>query len=577
MQPVALGVRHGRLSNSNIDMELFPVQATSNEGSKELGSYYTSRPVADFLVRWAVRNSRDTVLDPSFGAGVFLDAASDKLRELGGDPSAQIFGVEFDKETHTATSSGIETSGVSGANLLLNDFFDVEPLPVNRVNAIVGNPPFIRYQRFRDDVRKKALQRAAECGVNLSQLSSSWAPFIVHSISMLKKGGRLAMVLPAELGYANYAAPVLSYMVRSFGRVTILTFKEKLFPHLSEDTLLLLANDRGSHSDQILHRDFDKVSSLANVRLSKNYKLYRTRHLNVESMLDRSERLIEYLLPRNVRDLYLELRNSPSVCHLGSLAKVGIGYVTGANNFFHLSPDEVRDFSIPENYLRPAVRRGRALSGLSFTSNDWSRALPAGDAGYLLYINGQGDPLPQGVTDYLQLGLEQGVAEAFKCKVRKPWYSVPHVNEADGFLTYMSGSVPRLVANEAAAVAPNTLHVLKMKTQQVSARALAVRWATSLSRLSAEIEGHPLGGGMLKLEPGEAERTLIAAPGDNSAEWDELYSRFDELFRSGKEGVARKEVDNEILRSRLGLSSRDCDLLSQGASILMNRRYRRTE
>jgi len=33
---------------------------------------------------------------------------------------------------------------------------------------------------------------------------------------------------------------------------------------------------------------------------------------------------------------------------------------------------------------------------------------------------------------------------------------------------------------------------------------LAALWQTLLTRLSAEIEGHALGGGMLKIEPSEA-------------------------------------------------------------------------
>ncbi len=34
-------------------------------------------------------------------------------------------------------------------------------------------------------------------------------------------------------------------------------------------------------------------------------------------------------------------------------------------------------------------------------------------------------------------------------------------------------------------------------------------WETSFVRLSCEIEGHPLGGGMLKLEPREAARVVL--------------------------------------------------------------------
>ncbi len=564
--------------NSFLRKMTVPQQLQSKQsGSKELGAFYTSKPVADFLVRWAVRNTLDSVMDPSVGSGVFLEAAAERLIELGGQSKNQIFGIEVDPETLESAKIRLNESGIPPSNLHLSDFFLVEPRPENLVKVIVGNPPFIRYQRFRNEERDRALERAAECGVKLSQLSSSWAPFVIHSAAMLRKGGRLAMVLPAELAYANYAVPVLNFLVKSFGRVTLLTFKEKLFPHLSEDTLLLLASGRGEMTNEILHRDFDYVSSLANTRLSKNYSLYRTRHLNVESILDRSEKLIEYLLPAKTRDLYNELRKSALCVPLGALAKTGIGYVTGANDFFHLSPAEVKSFSIPKEFLKRAVRRGRAFNGLRFTDDDWQNAISNGDSGYLLYVNGQGLPLPAGVLEYIKSGRERGFADAYKCRVRSPWYSVPHVIQADGFLTYMSGTVPRLVVNEANAVAPNTLHVLKMRSEHFTARSLAVLWATSLSRLSAEIEGHALGGGMLKLEPREAEKTLVAAPDCQSSELDGLYSELDDRFRRGDEKAAREMVDQEILMRRLGLSSKECKMIIEGASILMNRRYRKTQ
>jgi adenine-specific DNA-methyltransferase len=44
-------------------------------------------------------------------------------------------------------------------------------------------------------------------------------------------------------------------------------------------------------------------------------------------------------------------------------------------------------------------------------------------------------------------------------------------------------------------------------------------WTGNFVALSREIEGHPLGGGMLKLEPREATRILVAA--------DELLPTFD--------------------------------------------------
>jgi hypothetical protein len=37
-------------------------------------------------------------------------------------------------------------------------------------------------------------------------------------------------------------------------------------------------------------------------------------------------------------------------------------------------------------------------------------------------------------------------------------------------------------------------------------------WESPFLKLSCEIEGHPLGGGMLKLEPGEANQLVFPPP-----------------------------------------------------------------
>jgi hypothetical protein len=135
--------------------------------------------------------------------------------------------------------------------------------------------------------------------------------------------------------------------------------------------------------------------------------------------------------------------------------------VTGANDFFHIDRDLAISLGFPKDYLRACVRRGRALAGLNFTDVDWNAALQRGDAGYLLHLPGAGR-LPSAVARYVADGESRGIHKTFKCRTRSPWYRVPHVYMPDAFLTYMSGSLPRLVANAAGVVAPNTLHVLRM-------------------------------------------------------------------------------------------------------------------
>ncbi|MEO7652322.1 MAG: N-6 DNA methylase [Bryobacteraceae bacterium] len=547
-----------------------PEDASPAGNAKTLGAYYTDAQVADFLVQWAIRGPADTVLDPAFGGGVFLRSACKRLRELEGDPSAQVHGVEIDASVHSRITDKLaDEFGLDPRNLRHGDFFTETPNPVD---VVVGNPPFIRYQRFTGDLRRRALARAGEHGIPLSGLSSSWLPFLLCGISQLRPQGRLAMVIPVELAHASYARPALEILSRSFGAVTILTFRKKLFPDLSEDTLLLLAERKGERSARFHWRDLAHAGQLAGLAEAP---LRGTRSLDAQLLGRGAERLIEQVLPQKARELYRELRASKLAGKLGEHASIGIGYVTGANDFFHLSPDGVRTWGIPPRFLRPAVRRGRSLAGVQFTTADWRRALSGGETGYLLLVPPDGK-VPGTVARYLAYGQSEGVDQAYKCRVRTPWYSVPQVHQPDAFLSYMSGSTPHLVANHARAVAPNSLLGLRMRPgSPLSADAVAGLWHTSLTRLSTELAGHPLGGGMLKLEPAEAESVVIATP-RRTRDIASLTVALDGIIRDEGEAAAAEHADQAVLQRELGLTGRDCKLLREAARLLRERRTGRS-
>ena len=141
------------------------------------------------------------------------------------------------------------------------------------------------------------------------------------------------------------------------------------------------------------------------------------------------------------------------------------------------------------------------------------------------------------------------------------------------FSPNMSGIAPRLVANDAGAVAPNSLHILRFRTDLIDGRSLAGLWQTSLTALSAEIEGHSLGGGMLKLEPTEAEKILVPWPRVATSQLTELAGELDELARRSKPVGDR--ANEEVLQQQLGLSRSDCQLLSSAVDTLRERRLRK--
>jgi hypothetical protein len=239
-----------------------------------------------------------------------------------------------------------------------------------------------------------------------------------------------------------------------------------------------------------------------------------------------------------------------------------------------LSIEGLRKWQIPERFLRPCVRRGRALSGLQLTRNDWENLLPSAQTGYLLQLPVKGD-LPASVQRYLEHGMSEGVHTGFKCRNRTPWYRVPHVYQPDCFLSYMSGGMPRLVANTAGVVAPNTLHILRIHPgSALTGDELAALWQTSLTRLSVEIEGHALGGGMLKLEPTEAGRVMLPSP-NRAYNLNQWAIELDDIARKKGDRLCSDRADQMLLRRGLGLSADDIRLLRDAADTLHQRRTSR--
>ncbi len=518
---------------------------------KTLGAFYTDAPVAHYLVEWALRQPTDSVLDPGCGGGVFLSSALDRLRSIG-CPAPRVWGIDIDGEAVRLTKLRLPF-----ARLIQADFFSVNPREVPGFDAVVGNPPFIRYQAFNGSVRSSALARAQEAGVSLAQLSSSWAPFLVHAVSFLKPGGRLGMVVPSEIGHAQYARNVLQFFISNFGRIEIRLFRKKLFPELSQDTGLLLCEEFGTacswFSITVLD-DIENTSTSGSVCCP----------VDIAAVRDGRVRLIHYLVSPKARHLCEALSTQKSVARLGAVADVGIGYVTGCNDYFHLSEEERRRWRIPARFLRSAILTLADTEAFVVRVPDWRRIAERGRKSHLLAIPPLGiGKLPPRVLEYLKYGEQMGVPQRFKCRVREPWYSVPHVRIADAFLTYMSGRGPRLVRNRANLVAPNTLHLVRFEKGWKPEWFIS-GWLSSLTKLSCELEGHALGGGMLKLEPSEAEKILVALP--NPREAAGLVRELDNLVRQKQVDAATDLADSRILRRRLGLSATECLVLREAAA-----------
>ncbi|MGH3718795.1 MAG: N-6 DNA methylase [Pseudonocardiaceae bacterium] len=545
---------------------------------KERGAFFTPQEITDYLADWAVGGDRDArILDPTCGEAAFLLSAGRRLRALGRDDATlaeHLFGVDLHEASLDWASTVLEAEGLT-ARLLAADFFDVAtpgqsgaPLPA--MDAVIGNPPFVRYQRHIGEARAKSRQAAARQHVRLSGLASSWAALLVHACGFLKPDGRLAMVLPAELLTVGYAEPIRGWLRRRFEQVHLVLFERLQFQDATEKVVLVLAGGNGG-CDAFSLYCLDDAADLTVIRPMTNLSV---------TPAD-SGKWTDLLLPNRQRRLFKTV-SGERFTPLAGYGRPELGTVTGANGYFTMSEQtRVRYHLVEDRHVIKVCPPGtKHLRSLAFSAQRWAELRDQGERVWLLHP--AADDRSKALAAYLARGREQAVHEAYKCTIRSPWWRPPAVSPPDLFFTYMSHRYPRLITNTAEATFVNSMHGVRLlpDAPPISRSALPLVSLNSVSLLGAEVFGRSYGGGILKMEPREAAMLPVPTPADLQAAWDRLQpssALVDEWLASGRWTEVVTRVDDVLLRQVMGLEPYQIDQLRTAAETLRSRRLTRSQ
>jgi len=406
--------------------------------------------------------------------------------------------VELHEASAERARSLLEERGLA-ADVATADFFDVPPRPA--YDAVVGNPPYVRYQDFAGHTRRKGVEAALGQGVRLSGLASSWAAFTVHAASFLKPSGRLGLVLPAELLSVNYAAEVRAFLLRRFATVRLIAFSDRVFPGVTEEVVLLLAEGTGP-TDRIELVQVNDVSALGRQPPALSW-----------TPSDPRDKWVPALLSASAATAYSELTRDGHFTSLATWGDPDLGMVTGNNRYFTLSQADVDLLGLrSDEVVRISPPGSRHLRGITYSASVWRKMARSGHRVYLFRPDVNTGNQSPGAQVYLKEGVRLGVPEAYKCRVRREWWRVPLVPVAHLFFTYMNHDAPRLVSNGAAVLHVNSIHGLRLKEgcEQLGMDFLPMASLNSVTLLGAELVGRSYGGGILKVEPKEAD--LLPVP-----------------------------------------------------------------
>jgi len=527
-------------------MQKFAAKAEP-EGDKLRGGYYTPEPIARFVADW-VLDAGPRVLEPSCGDGAIL-------RHLA-RPEATPEAVElFAEEARKAEAA-------AGVQVAVADFF--RWFTVDRLglyDGVAGNPPYIRFGSWEHESRERALGVMRGEGMRPSKLTNAWVPFVVASVMAVREGGRVGLVLPAELLQVGYAAQLRAYLVDECSDITLVSFEKLVFPGILQEVVLLLAT-RGRGPARISTVEVADAEALTSASLETSATRAR---------LHEAEKWTKYYLGPEAIELVRRLRGDHRMAPFSTYAAANVGVVTGRNSFFCLTEEEVANRNLGE-WTIPLLARSAQLEGLTFGESDLAKQSVGGARTHLLAAT-PGIDLAKApaLAKYIAEGEADGVHTGYKCRIRNEWWVVPSVSVPQGFMLRQVSSHLRIAANLAGATSNDTVHRVFTKSG-VDIRKLSAGAFNSVTLAMSEVIGRSYGGGILEMEPSECGELPVPDP---ALVPEGLSQKVDELVRERRYDEALDLVDRAVLIEQVGLSPDDVVAMRSVWVRMRNRRMGR--
>lgn len=441
---------------------------------------FTPRRLADAMVQ-AIRQGTDqTWLEPSCGRGVFLEAI-----HAAGVSESRILGIDLDSQACSTGAHGRVLRGM--------DFVGWSSRAHRRFDCVVGNPPFIAIGRLPEPFQSRAASVTDLAGHAIGRRANLWYAFVLRAIRLLRRGGHLALLLPAACEYANYCALGRKQITRQFSRVDIVRSRIPLFETVQEGSAVLVCQGKGGES----HLFRRHVVADVNAAIDRLKSLRKT-----------GARLCR---PHGGRQNH-------NVTRFGDVMTVHLGGVTGDADFFVLTEKKRRGLALPVKSVRPVVSRARHLGAACIDRRAWKSLRDKGERVWL-FRPSKGVRALRAVRTYCRLTIEAGGCqrERYKVRNRTPWYWTKLPRRPDAFISGMTGNAPWMCFNEMRGLnATNTLYAVRFRRRFTRTERYA--WALSLLTTPAVQQLRRMtriyADGLRKIEPGQLAELELPVPPD---------------------------------------------------------------
>ena len=273
------------------------------------------------------------------------------------------------------------------------------------------------------------------------------------------------------------------------------------------------------------------------------------------------------LLSPHERAALTRAETHSAVSNFSDVAKVEVGMVTGANDFFLVSDAVLKSYELDEFEL-PMIGRSQHLPGVVYTADrhkaNKAKGLPVN---FVDFSRDSIEVASSRAKEYILSGEALGLHLRYKTGIRDPWYEVPSKWAPQLFLLKRSHNVPKLVVNDIGALNTDTAYRV---TSEIESKSLAFSFYNSLTAISAELRGRSYGGGVLELVPSEIRRLLVPIVSPTTSQFEEL----DRMLASGTPNSHILAIQDQIILTAVGISVQDIRVIQKARETLQSRRFR---
>ena len=402
---------------------------------------------------------------------------------------------------------------------------DTVKVKIPEMNCVVGNPPYIRQEKIEDKdfIRKTIFKDWGK--LKISQQADIYVYFFIHGAKFLKESGRLGFVTSNSWLDVRYGADLQKFFLDNFKIIAIIESKvERSFAKADINTAITVV-ERCSNKkerenniakfvslkekmDELIPKDSDelrfdacdklirKINRVKNLYEDKQIRVYpkSQKELYQEGMEENvyvgSKWGGKYLRAPDIFFKILE-KGSEKLTPLFRQGELEVGFVTGANEFFYLTHEQISAHKLKMDYFHKVIKSPREIKGIVVPDDLKFKVL--------LIDKDKREIKDKNILKYIRFGEEKGYHLRPTCRARKNWYQLSQI-PTPLLLPYIIGDRHYTFLNESL-VYTNRECERFMPLVKECTKVICAFLNSTIMALFREIYGRTsLGEGALKLE-----------------------------------------------------------------------------